>query len=64
MPARAVCRRCRPLTESPRTDRVLMPAFNLLRIRDMFGGMVDVVEQMVLKWERCGQLAGSARLPC
>ncbi|GJE90379.1 bifunctional P-450/NADPH-P450 reductase [Phanerochaete sordida] len=34
--------------------RVLMPAFNLIKMRDMFDDMVDVVEQMVLKWERFG----------
>jgi len=31
-----------------------MPAFGTLSIRNMFEGMRDVAEQLVLKWERFG----------
>ncbi|KZP32063.1 cytochrome P450 [Athelia psychrophila] len=34
--------------------KLLMPAFGPAAIRDMFGGMQDVADQMILKWERFG----------
>ncbi|CEL62385.1 NADPH-ferrihemoprotein reductase [Rhizoctonia solani AG-1 IB] len=34
--------------------RILMPAFGPLSIKNMFDDMVDVVSQLVLKWERFG----------
>ncbi len=34
--------------------RLLMPAFGPLGVRDMFDGMLDVAEQMLLRWERFG----------
>ncbi|CAE6454161.1 unnamed protein product [Rhizoctonia solani] len=34
--------------------RILMPAFGPLAIKGMFDDMVDVVSQLVLKWERFG----------
>ncbi|EUC54437.1 cytochrome P450 family:NADPH-P450 family reductase [Rhizoctonia solani AG-3 Rhs1AP] len=34
--------------------RILMPAFGPLAIKGMFKDMVDVVSQLVLKWERFG----------
>ncbi|CAE6437995.1 unnamed protein product [Rhizoctonia solani] len=34
--------------------RILMPAFGPLSIKGMFEDMVDVVSQLVLKWERFG----------
>ncbi|CAE6527638.1 unnamed protein product [Rhizoctonia solani] len=34
--------------------RILMPAFGPLSIKGMFDDMVDVVSQLVLKWERFG----------
>ncbi|KAB5590413.1 Cytochrome P450 family protein [Ceratobasidium theobromae] len=34
--------------------RILMPAFGPLSIKNMFNDMLDVVSQLVLKWERFG----------
>ena len=34
------------------TDRLLMPCFGAASIHNMFDDMVDVVSQLVLKWER------------
>ncbi|CAE6533625.1 unnamed protein product [Rhizoctonia solani] len=34
--------------------RILMPAFGPLSVKNMFDDMVDVVSQLVLKWERFG----------
>ncbi|KAH7322064.1 cytochrome P450 [Rhizoctonia solani] len=34
--------------------RILMPAFGPLAIKGMFDDMVDVISQLVLKWERFG----------
>ena len=34
------------------TDRLLMPCFGTANIHNMFDGMVDIVSQLVLKWER------------
>ncbi|MEJ3655218.1 cytochrome P450 [Actinomycetes bacterium KLBMP 9759] len=34
--------------------RVLMPAFGPAALRDMFDGMLDISEQLLLKWERQG----------
>ncbi|KAI0694744.1 fatty acid hydroxylase [Earliella scabrosa] len=36
------------------TDRLLMPCFGAANIHNMFDGMVDIVSQLVLKWERFG----------
>lgn len=36
------------------SDRILMPAFGPLSIKNMFDDMVDVASQLVLKWERFG----------
>ena len=35
--------------------RILMPAFGPAALRDMFDGMVDISEQLLLKWERFGE---------
>jgi len=32
--------------------RILMPAFGPAALRDMFDGMVDIAEQLLVKWER------------
>jgi cytochrome P450/NADPH-cytochrome P450 reductase len=37
-----------------RAHRILMPAFSPLALKDMFDGMVDIAEQLMLKWERLG----------
>ncbi|WP_037062825.1 bifunctional cytochrome P450/NADPH--P450 reductase [Pseudonocardia acaciae] len=34
--------------------RILMPAFGPPALRDMFDGMTDIAEQLLLKWERQG----------
>lgn len=34
--------------------RILMPAFGPAALREMFDGMVDIAEQLLLKWERQG----------
>ncbi|MEM7799270.1 MAG: cytochrome P450, partial [Chloroflexota bacterium] len=34
--------------------RVLMPTFGPAGIRDMYGGMLDIAEQMMVRWERFG----------
>lgn len=34
------------------SDRLLMPCFSTANIYNMFDGMMDVVSQLVLKWER------------
>ncbi|KIP01419.1 hypothetical protein PHLGIDRAFT_32544 [Phlebiopsis gigantea 11061_1 CR5-6] len=34
--------------------RILMPAFSTMNVRSMFDDMVDVISQLVLKWERFG----------
>jgi cytochrome P450/NADPH-cytochrome P450 reductase len=34
--------------------RILMPAFGPAALRTMFDGMVDIAEQLLLKWERQG----------
>ena len=33
-------------------DRLLMPCFGAAAVLNMFDGMLDVVHQLVLKWER------------
>ncbi len=35
--------------------RVLMPAFSPAGIRDMYPGMLDIAEQMFVRWERFGE---------
>ena len=30
-----------------------MPAFGTAAIRNMFDDMLDIISQLVLKWERC-----------
>ncbi|KAI0690214.1 cytochrome P450 [Cytidiella melzeri] len=35
-------------------DRILMPAFSTINVRNMFDDMVDVVTQLTTKWERFG----------
>lgn len=35
-----------------KAHRILMPAFGPAALRDMFEGMVDIAEQLMLKWER------------
>lgn len=37
-----------------KAHRILMPAFGPASLRDMFDGMVDIAEQLLLKWERLG----------
>ena len=39
-------------TDDAFTDRLLMPCFGAASIHNMFDDMVDVVSQLVLKWER------------
>ncbi len=34
--------------------RILMPAFGPAALREMFDGMVDIADQLLLKWERQG----------
>jgi cytochrome P450/NADPH-cytochrome P450 reductase len=44
-------------TEEPNwgaAHRILMPAFGPAALREMFVGMVDIAEQLLLKWERQG----------
>ncbi|OJH40378.1 bifunctional cytochrome P450/NADPH--P450 reductase [Cystobacter ferrugineus] len=44
-------------TEEPnwgKAHRILMPAFGPRGVRDMFAPMLDVAEQMLLRWERFG----------
>ncbi|KAG8832855.1 hypothetical protein FRC17_000510 [Serendipita sp. 399] len=35
-------------------DRILTPAFSPANIKGMFGDMIDIASQLVLKWERYG----------
>ena len=42
--------------------RILMPAFGPVALRSMFDGMVDVAEQLLLKWERLGPRSPDRRL--
>lgn len=45
-------------TEEPnwsRAHRILMPAFGPLGMRGMFDQMLDIADQMLLRWERFGQ---------
>ena len=47
-------------TESPnwqKAHRILMPAFGPAALKRMFAGMDDIVEQLLLKWERLGPSA-------
>ncbi|PZT93203.1 MAG: cytochrome [Gordonia sp. (in: high G+C Gram-positive bacteria)] len=37
-----------------KAHRILVPAFGPLGVRSMFGGMRDIAEQMMLRWERFG----------
>ncbi|KAK1147600.1 hypothetical protein N8T08_000942 [Aspergillus melleus] len=37
-----------------KAHRLLVPAFGPLGIRSMFGGMLDISSQLVLKWDRLG----------
>jgi cytochrome P450/NADPH-cytochrome P450 reductase len=37
--------------------RILMPAFGPAALREMFDGMVDIADQLLLKWERQGPAA-------
>lgn len=44
-------------TEEPnwaKAHRILMPAFGPLGMRGMFGEMLDIADQMLLRWERFG----------
>ncbi len=40
-----------------RAHRLLMPAFGPLGVRGMFGRMLDIAEQMMVRWERFGDAA-------
>lgn len=40
-----------------KAHRILMPAFGPAAIRDMFDPMLDIAEQMLLRWERFGPQA-------
>jgi len=40
-----------------KAHRLLMPAFGPLGLRTMFSPMLDVAEQMMLRWERFGETA-------
>ena len=45
-------------TEEPNWEyahRILMPAFGPLPIREMFPEMLDIAEQLLLRWERFGE---------
>ncbi|SFT79331.1 bifunctional cytochrome P450/NADPH--P450 reductase [Arthrobacter sp. ov118] len=47
-------------TQSPnwqKAHRILMPAFGPAALKRMFAGMDDIVEQLLLKWERLGPTA-------
>lgn len=37
-----------------KAHRILMPVFGPAALRDMFPGMLDIAEQLLLKWERQG----------
>ncbi|WP_068426999.1 bifunctional cytochrome P450/NADPH--P450 reductase [Piscicoccus intestinalis] len=37
-----------------KAHRILMPAFSPVALKGMFDGMVDIAEQLMLKWERLG----------
>ena len=37
-----------------KAHRILMPAFGPAALRQMFDGMVDIADQLLLKWERQG----------
>lgn len=37
-----------------KAHRILMPAFSPVALKPMFGGMADIAEQLMLKWERLG----------
>ena len=37
-----------------KAHRILMPVFGPASLRNMFPGMVDIAEQLLLKWERQG----------
>ena len=34
------------------TDRLLMPCFGAANVHNMFDDMMDIVNQLILKWER------------
>ncbi|MGD1037009.1 MAG: cytochrome P450 [Roseiarcus sp.] len=38
----------------PIAHRILMPAFGMAALRTMFDGIMDIAQQMLLKWERQG----------
>ncbi|MFW7378975.1 MAG: cytochrome P450 [Oligoflexus sp.] len=38
-----------------RAHRILMPAFGPVSLKNMFDSMLDIAEQMLLKWERLGE---------
>ena len=40
-----------------KAHRILMPAFGPAALKRMFAGMDDIVEQLLLKWERLGPTA-------
>ncbi|XXY46158.1 cytochrome P450 [Sorangium sp. So ce269] len=40
-----------------KAHRILMPAFGPLGIREMFDPMLDIAEQLMLRWERFGESA-------
>jgi cytochrome P450/NADPH-cytochrome P450 reductase len=47
-------------TQAPnwqKAHRILMPAFGPAALKRMFAGMDDIVEQLLLKWERLGPAA-------
>ena len=48
----SLCANSMSVLIAPITDRLLMPCFGAANIHNMFDGMVDVVSQLVLKWER------------
>ena len=45
-------RTIRPRSDGWVTDRLLMPCFGTASIYNMFDDMMDIVHQLVLKWER------------
>jgi cytochrome P450 / NADPH-cytochrome P450 reductase len=38
-----------------KAHRILMPAFGPQSVRDYFGPMLDIAEQLIVKWERLGE---------
>lgn len=44
-------------------DRLLMPTFGVMPVRDMFDDMLDIAEQLILKWERYVGSRGNVQFP-